>query len=73
MTPKTAEVMPSEAKFSGLEDASKLDNPRISRMLQKSPWMVEEIQAMYPDFELNKRSKRTGLKRTQFFFPFCSS
>lgn len=47
--------MPSEAKFSGLEDASKLDNPRISRMLQKRPWMVEEIQAMYPDFELNKK------------------
>ncbi|MDF1656205.1 MAG: ThuA domain-containing protein [Verrucomicrobiales bacterium] len=44
-------VMPAGAKFAGLEDASKLKNSRITRVLQNRPWTLEEIKAMYPDFE----------------------
>ncbi|MEM7602302.1 MAG: hypothetical protein AAF357_12910 [Verrucomicrobiota bacterium] len=50
-----SQVMPTGSTMAGLEDVSKLKNPRLSRVLQNRPWTLEEVKSMFPDFRLEKQ------------------
>lgn len=44
-------VMPTEAPRAGLEDVAKLEDPKVSRIFENRPWMVEQLKKVFPDFE----------------------